>query len=201
MLLDFPPEIVYVISEYLDLKDLLVLQMCNKTIYTILKPFMKRRTLGYLSKNNINNVCFGGLDDISINIFVNILFFIKKCVMEGLGKIITINIFNYENDDSTNVMKTRIYNSIYQKTFSYTIPNDIFLAVNFDLIETKLLDCNILDNTFIKQKYNIYNIVKKICLYRIDYKKVYDDERPVYGGIKGRFHQTKLNMITFYFFI
>jgi hypothetical protein len=200
MLLDFPPEIVYAVSEYLDIKDLLILQMCNKTIYTILKPFMKRRTVGYLSQNNINNVCFTDLDDVSINIFVNILFFIKKCVMEGLGKIITINIFNSDNE-STSIMKTRIYNSIYQKTFSYTIPSDIFLSVDFDLIESRLLDCNILDNTFIKQKYNLYNIVKKICLYRIDYKKVYDDETAVYGGVKGYLQKKKLNMITFYFFI
>lgn len=200
MLLDFPPEIVYAVSEYLDIKDLLILQMCNKTIYTILKPFMKRRTVGYLSQNNINNVCFTDLDDVSINIFVNILFFIKKCVIEGLGKIITINIFNSDNE-STSIMKTRIYNSIYQKTFSYTIPSDIFLSVDFDLIESRLLDCNILDNTFIKQKYNLYNIVKKICLYRIDYKKVYDDETAVYGGVKGYLQKKKLNMITFYFFI
>ena len=200
MLLDFPPEIVYAVSEYLDIKDLLILQMCNKTIYTILKPFMKRRTVGYLSQNNINNVCFTDLDDVSINIFVNILFFIKKCVMEGLGKIITINIFNSDNE-STSIMKTRIYNSIYQKTFSYTIPSDIFLSVDFDLIESRLLDCNILDNTFIKQKYNLYNIVKKICLHRIDYKKVYDDETAVYGWVKGYLQKKKLNMITFYFFI
>lgn len=197
-----PVEIIYLICEYLDLHDVLQLQTVNKFMFFLLKPFIKVQTLMYMRSCDIFGVDFTELNEISQTVLVNMLFFIRKCVLEDMGKVTTINIIStYCGMEPPRKFRSSLYSNLYQSTCNYNIDISLFQTVDFDAIERCILKSSILDNVFVKQQYNIYNIVKKICLYRIDYKSVFESEIPYYGGISKYHDKRKLNMVTFYFFI
>lgn len=202
-LLNVPVEIVYMISEYLDLNEVLRLQSTNRFMFRLLKPFVKIHTLRYMNSCGICDVDFTGLNDISRTLLINMLFFIRKRVLDDMGKVVTINTLSIPETTVSEAarVKSSYYSNLYQTTCNYNIVTEVFHSVDFDHIEQCILNARILDNVFVKQHYNVYNIVKNICLYRIDYKSVYHGEQAFYGGTNRYENRRRLNMVTFYFFI
>ena len=92
-LLKCPNEILYDISEYLDIFDILRLQSVNKYCYYTFNNRIIKKINEYLLSNNLKISNISDISDIekkTLFFYIHVIFYIKRCIEDRHSGILNI---------------------------------------------------------------------------------------------------------------
>lgn len=185
-----PIEILYEIGSYLDYKDIINLRLTNHDFYFIFGYIAKSHLIAYLRQSNISINAFNDLSNVSVCILLNILFFVKKHIINNSLKMLTINITNM-------FFKKYYFKSIYiLEKCNFLLSYELFKNIQFDCLEHIFSNLVIDKKIFLKNDdaLNINNMGNsKVIFTRTDYDII--NERETCRDLGEKY------MVTFHFFI
>jgi hypothetical protein len=193
--LKYPVEILYNIGEYLDIFDILKLQIVNKYSYYVFKYKINKKLKEYILSNELE---VGNIENIENNrlfFYIHVLLCIKRCIVNKEGMFLNITIMKVFSKDN----KYKLFAKINNKCVYFLKDMDDFCR-NIDLLENFLLDCKINNRKIVKSD-DVLNITHNnniVFLYRIDYNEIRENE--IQYDEKTHL-KDELIMVTFYFFL
>lgn len=193
-LLKCPNEILYDISEYLDIFDILRLQSVNKYCYYIFNNRIIKKINEYLLSNNLEISNISDMEKKTLFFYIHVIFYIKRCIEDRHSGILNITFMKIFSEKDNKTFNYKLFANINNKSV-YFLKNMDNFGNNIDDLEKFLLASKINNREIVKNDdvSNISNVSDIIFLYRINYNEIIE--------------RTELNlkdeliMVTFYFFL
>lgn len=193
-LLKCPNEILYDISEYLDIFDILRLQSVNKYCYYTFNNRIIKKINEYLLSNNLEVSNISDIEKKTLFFYIHVIFYIKRCIEDRHSGILNITFMKIFSEKDNKTFNYKLFANINNKSV-YFLKNMDNFGNNIDDLEKFLLASKINNREIVKNDdvSNISNVSDIIFLYRINYNEIIE--------------RTELNlkdeliMVTFYFFL
>lgn len=193
-LLKCPNEILYDISEYLDIFDILRLQSVNKYCYYTFNNRIIKKINEYLLSNNLKISNISDISDIekkTLFFYIHVIVYIKRCIEDRHSGILNITFMKIFSEKDNKTFNYKLFANINNKSV-YFLKNMDNFGNNIDDLEKFLLNSKINNREIVKND-DVSNTSDIIFLYRINYNEIIE--------------RTELNlkdeliMVTFYFFL
>ena len=193
-LLKCPNEILYDISEYLDIFDILRLQSVNKYCYYTFNNRIIKKINEYLLSNNLEISNISDISDIekkTLFFYIHVIVYIKRCIEDRHSGILNITFMKIFSEKDNKTFNYKLFANINNKSV-YFLKNMDNFGNNIDDLEKFLLNSKINNREIVKND-DVSNTSDIIFLYRINYNEIIE--------------RTELNlkdeliMVTFYFFL
>lgn len=190
-LLKCPNEILYNISEYLDIFDILRLQSVNKYCYYTFNNRIIKKINEYLLSNNLEVSNISDMEKKTLFFYIHVIFYIKRCIEDRHSGILNITFMKIFSEKDNKTFNYKLFANINNKSV-YFLKNMDNFGNNIDDLEKFLLASKINNREIVKND-DVSNTSDIIFLYRINYNEIIE--------------RTELNlkdeliMVTFYFFL
>lgn len=193
-LLKCPNEILYDISEYLDIFDILRLQSVNKYCYYTFNNRIIKKINEYLLSNNLKISNISDISDIekkTLFFYIHVIVYIKRCIEDRHSGILNITFMKIFSEKDNKTFNYKLFANINNKSV-YFLKNMDNFGNNIDDLEKFILNSKINNREIVKND-DVSNTSDIIFLYRINYNEIIE--------------RTELNlkdeliMVTFYFFL
>ena len=190
-LLKCPNEILYDISEYLDIFDILRLQSVNKYCYYTFNNRIIKKINEYLLSNNLEISNISDMEKKTLFFYIHVIVYIKRCIEDRHSGILNITFMKIFSEKDNKTFNYKLFANINNKSV-YFLKNMDNFGNNIDDLEKFLLNSKINNREIVKND-DVSNTSDIIFLYRINYNEIIE--------------RTELNlkdeliMVTFYFFL
>lgn len=195
-LLKYPVEILYNISKYLDIFDILKLKNIDRYCYYVFNSKINEKIKEYLSSNNLETSNIDNIDNDTLMFYIHVIFYIKKCIKNGHMGILNITFMKMFSRNENNKFNYKLFANVNNKCI-YFLKNLENFSNNINGLEKFLLTTKINNREIVKNDdiSNITNVNDIIFLYRINYNEIIEETQIDKIG------EEDLIMVTFYFFL
>ena len=144
-LLKCPNEILYDISEYLDIFDILRLQSVNKYCYYTFNNRIIKKINEYLLSNNLKISNISDISDIekkTLFFYIHVIVYIKRCIEDRHSGILNITFMKIFSEKDNKTFNYKLFANINNKSV-YFLKNMDNFGNNIDDLEKFFLNSKI----------------------------------------------------------